>query len=87
MRPFHYNKFRMSLLNTNEHDLKEQVYNAITRMAFERDPASQVKVVHMDYNSLDTYQGAITFEDGLNEIRFRGKKCHGLDKISNRSIK
>lgn len=46
-------------------------------MAFERDPERQLRVKILDYNSLEIYQGPLTFSDGMSTVKFNGKRIVG----------
>jgi hypothetical protein len=64
--PNHMNKIRASILKKGNQ--LNDMYSAIERMAFERDPERQIRVTHLDYNSLEPYEGPIMFSDGMRFI-------------------
>ena len=68
------NKIRASLIKKGLPDHVMNIYNAVDRLAFERDPEKQIRVTHLDYNSLAPYHGPISFADGMRFIKFRGIK-------------
>jgi hypothetical protein len=55
-------------------ELQNQVYSAISRLAFEKNPHRQIKVVQLDYYSLESSFGSLTFSDGMSMLVFRGKQ-------------
>jgi hypothetical protein len=55
-------------------------------MAFERDPDLQLKVKHLEYNSLEVYIGPIIFEEGTTKMRFKGKAFKPKTKEKSNSI-
>ena len=61
--PMSSNKIRKKLMNYGVDDSKQDkvVFDAISRMAFERDPKKQIQVVLLDYNSLEEFQGNLIF--------------------------
>ena len=71
--PLNLNKIRQNLLKTSALEIRNEVFNSVSRMAFEKDPALQIVVVQLDYNSLECFKGPITFVDGLSKISFRGR--------------
>ena len=55
--PLSRNRIRRRIMNYGVDDSKQEqiVFQAISRMAFERDPKKQIQVVLLDYNSLDEF--------------------------------
>ena len=48
-------------------------------MAFEQDPKKQIKVVLLDYNSLEEFEGNLVFQEGLSLIEFKGRPLRKKD--------
>ena len=74
MQPPNFNRIRKYLFSDKNVDSQKLIFQAVTRMAFERDPDLLITVTHLDYYSLDKYHGHLTFADGLTKIDFKGNR-------------
>ena len=52
----------------------------MSRMAFERDPAAQIKATLLDYNDLTEFSGQIRFKDGSREVDFSGRRISSAEE-------
>ena len=52
----------------------------MSRMAFERDPAAQIKATLLDYNDLTVFSGQIRFKEGSREVDFSGRRISSAEE-------
>lgn len=64
MTPLSHNKIRMNLVSFDDFEQDKQIFQAMSRMAFERNPDLQINTTLLDYNSLKAYNGNIVFSEG-----------------------
>ena len=74
MTPLSHNKIRINLVSFDDFEQDKQIFQAMSRMAFERNPDLQINTTLLDYNSLKAYNGNIVFSEGCQKIFFKGKK-------------
>lgn len=76
MTPLSHNRIRQNILKTDPLVQENENFKAISRLAFEKDPNSQLQAVLLDYYSLDQFSGPIIFTEGMQKLYFKGRKMN-----------
>lgn len=58
--PLQFTAMFKSLNSQSEIEKQNEVFHAMSRLAFEKDPESQINLVLLDYHTLDSLSGQIS---------------------------
>ena len=86
LTPLKHNKIRLNINNFNPNELEIANYRSVSKVAFDKNASSLIQVEQLDYHTLETLKGPLTFVEGMQKLSFKGTRQVKIKKPKSSSI-